>query len=645
MAASIKAPVHFTAKDGVSPVVKRMSKSVSGFSNRASVGIARVEHRFNRLMRPLTRVKRALGGFGLGVGLFALTAGIGNAIDVFSQFEQSNANVASVLGTTTDKTQRLQQDAKRLGATTAFTASEVAGLQTEYAKLGFTQDQILDTTEATLNLAAAAKTDLANAAAVAGGTLNAFGLEANQTGRVTDVMAKSFSTSALDIEKFQESMKHVAPVAKSAGVSVEESTALLGALADAGISGSQAGTALRRIMNEMAKTGKPFNQALADASKNGLDLAAAEKLVGKNAQSALLVLAENQEKTAKLTESYKGAGGAAKEMADKQLDTLQGSLTKLSSAYEGFILSLEDGNGLFGVFIRRVIDVTTEILSLLSGTALARGELDETGKSIRDTAETTLFWLKAIGLVIGTLITIKALIIAAKVALVGYNIIMGINTALTQNNKRALIGNAVAQNAYKVAMGISTAMTWLANSAFVAMAISVIAATWPILAIIAAVVGVIAIFKNWDAIVAWFKENFAKSISFIAETWAGLVKWFEDFSFEQFFMDIGASILKFMLLPLKGVLKLIDMIPGKKIGIVQDGLDFVSKLENGIDASMNQNEEVLPSTNQASSQQTTNTIRDSRVNIDVRDKGNNVEKAEQDGNPIPINMGNTVGAF
>lgn len=651
MAATIKAPVHFTAKDGVSPVVRRMSKSVQGFSSRASVGVARVEHRFNRLMAPLTRVKRMLGSFGIGLGLFALVSAGGQAIKIFKEFEQANANVASVLGVTTDQTQRLQEDAKRLGATTAFTASEVAGLQTEYAKLGFSQEQILDTTEATLSLAAAAKTDLASAAAVAGGTLNAFGLEANQTARVTDVMAKSFSTSALDIEKFQESMKHVAPVAKSAGVSIEQSTALLGTLADAGISGSQAGTALRRIMNEMAKTGKPFAEALRDASKAGLDLAGAEKLVGKNAQSALLVLAENQDKTDKLTDAYHKSGGAAKAMADKQLDTLQGSITKLSSAYEGFILSLEDGNGVFGVFIRRVIDVTTEILGLLSGTAAAKDSLDATGLSIRETAETTLFWLKAIGLVIGVLITIKALIIAAKIALVGYNIVLGISTALTQNNKRAVIGNTIATNAYKTVMFISAIATkawtgaqWLLNAALTANPIGLVIAA--IVALVALVSTAIAYYDDWGACLLLLMGPFGMIINVIQSfrrNWQMVKDAFTTGGIMDGLKAIGKVLIDALLMPLQQLLELVAKIPGMS-DIAGGAAQKIAAMRAGLGVETGE-EKTLPSTAQASSQKTTETIRNSQVNIDVRDKGNNVERVEQDGNEIPFNMMNTVGAF
>jgi hypothetical protein len=163
--------------------------------------------------------------------------------------------------------------------------------------------------------------------------------------RVVDVMAKSFSTSALDTEKFAESMKIVAPIAKSAGVSIEETTAMLGSLANAGISGSNAGTALRRILAEIATTGKPTSEALKELSERGLDLAGAEDEVGKNAMSALLILAENDKKTKELTETYQDAEGSAKQMADTQINTLGGAIALLTSAFEGYVLGVNDASG------------------------------------------------------------------------------------------------------------------------------------------------------------------------------------------------------------------------------------------------------------------------------------------------------------
>ena len=202
-------------------------------------------------------------GRNMSMGITAPLVAIGaTSFKVAADFEQSMAKVKAVSGATGDEFKKLQDNAKELGRTTRFTASEVSALQLEYAKLGFSADEITQVTGATLNLAQATGSDLAQSAEVAGATLRAFGLNASETERVTDVMAASFSSSALDINSFQDSMKFVAPVAKAAGVSLEEATAMLGQLANNGIKGSNAGTSLRRILQEVAGTGQPFSEAM-----------------------------------------------------------------------------------------------------------------------------------------------------------------------------------------------------------------------------------------------------------------------------------------------------------------------------------------------------------------------------------------------
>jgi TP901 family phage tail tape measure protein len=186
---------------------------------------------------------------------FELTAPIAAlgaiAVSTFAEFEHQMSKVKAVSGATGDQFKALEADAKRLGGSTVFTATEVGALQEEFAKLGFTADEITKVTEATLYLAQATGSDLAASAEVAGATLRGFGLDAIETSRVTDVMAMSFNKSALDLSSFADSMKYVAPVAKVAGVSLEETTAMLAVLADRGIKGSQAGTSLRRILTDL----------------------------------------------------------------------------------------------------------------------------------------------------------------------------------------------------------------------------------------------------------------------------------------------------------------------------------------------------------------------------------------------------------
>ena len=127
----------------------------------------------------------------------------GASFKVAMDFETSMLKVKAVSGATAEEFKSLEANALALGSSTRFTASEVSGLQLEFSKLGFTASEITQVTEATLALAQASGSDLAQSAEVAGSTLRAFGLNASDTERVTDVMASSFSSSALDLDKFK----------------------------------------------------------------------------------------------------------------------------------------------------------------------------------------------------------------------------------------------------------------------------------------------------------------------------------------------------------------------------------------------------------------------------------------------------------
>lgn len=290
----------------------------------------------NKSLKNVDKIGRQMSmAFTAPLGLIA-----GKGVQVFRDFEFQMAKVQAVSGATGAEFAKLSENAKQLGASTRFTASEVAMLQTEYAKLGFSADEITKVTGATLALAQASDSDLATAAEVAGSTLRAFGMSADETGRVTDVMAASFSSTALDMSSFADAMKYVAPVAKSAGLSIEETTAMLGTLANAGIKGSQAGTALRRIISELGATGGDVAGAIKNLANEGLNLADAKDEVGRSAQSALLILGEGTQSTDDLTKSLQGSAGAAQQMADTMDATLEGSMKKMQSAVEGAQLAI-----------------------------------------------------------------------------------------------------------------------------------------------------------------------------------------------------------------------------------------------------------------------------------------------------------------
>jgi hypothetical protein len=317
------------------------------------------------------------GALGITAGIAGFVAAMKNAVKITKDFEQGNANLAAVLGKSRDEIGELTEDAKRLGASTSFSATQVSKLQTEFAKLGFNEKEILNATEATLDLAAATGSELSEAAAVAGATLGGFGLDATETQRIVDVMAKSFSTSALDLEKFRESMKLVAPVAKAVGVDLEETTALLGTLASNGIAGSNAGTALRASFTKLNEAGLSLDEGLKLVSESTDKLGTAKELVGQKAASAFLILAEGTKTTAELEVGLNNAGGAAEKMADEQLDTLEGQTKILNSAWEGLVLSLLSGDSAFNSLAKSIVEGATGVLTFFTNNEKLSDSLEE----------------------------------------------------------------------------------------------------------------------------------------------------------------------------------------------------------------------------------------------------------------------------
>ena len=336
------------------------------------------------LQRGLKIASRSLRRFGtqakqigtsLSTSISAPLIGLGAiSVRTFQGFEAEMSKVKAVSGATAQEFKILEAQAKKLGATTTFTASEVAGLQVEFAKLGFTASEIDKVTESTLYLAQAGGAELGRAAEVAGSTLRAFGLAAEETGRVTDVMAKSFSTSSLDMESFAEAMKMVAPIAKATGVSMEEASGMLGVLANNGIKGSIAGTALKKILSDLHKEGKPMTQTFRELSNQNISLAEANDLVGDRAKGALLVLTEQMGLVDELTSSYQNAEGAAQAMAEEMMDNTAGAFKTLQSATEGALIEIGEAiteNEVFKGVLEKLTATVGKITKAISGMTAA----------------------------------------------------------------------------------------------------------------------------------------------------------------------------------------------------------------------------------------------------------------------------------
>ncbi|NRA89963.1 MAG: phage tail tape measure protein [Simkaniaceae bacterium] len=304
-----------------------------------------------------------VGGLGVIEGLRALGGVLREGLKLSREFGLATGKLQAISGATGEEFQALTDQARELGATTQFTASQVAELQLELSKLGFDPTEIQQATGAVLDFAIATDSALARSGEVIAATLNAFELGADQAGNVADIAAKAFSSSALDIEKFATAISAVGPAANAVDVSLERTTAILGKIVDSGIDASTAGTALRNVFIELSDQGLTFEQALNLINDSQNSLLKANELFGKRGAVVAQVIANNKEAIDELDISLQNSKGSAEEAANVIGDTLEGDIKRLQSAYEGLLL---EGGALNSLF-RSLTFAATQFIGVLNG--------------------------------------------------------------------------------------------------------------------------------------------------------------------------------------------------------------------------------------------------------------------------------------
>ena len=331
-------------------------------------------------LNALSPVSLGVAGALAGIGL-----AVGNAVKTFKEFEKANSELEAVLTASKTEMSLLSEQAKILGATTSFTASEVTSLQTSLAKLGFNSSEIQNMTASTLAAAAALGSDLGEQATLTGATLKSFGLDSSEAARVNDVLAKSAASSALDFGKLSTALPIVGAVAKATGLSLERTTAILGTLTNNGLDASSSATALRNILIKLKEKGLTWNQAMEQINNSTDKTKTSFDLFGKTSTAAGVILAKQGTTLNQLTTSLNKAEGAAQSMANTMLDNLSGDVTKANSAWEGFVLDLEDGNGRIAVAMRSIVQSFTGMLEtfkeddIADSLGLSRGLFQELG--------------------------------------------------------------------------------------------------------------------------------------------------------------------------------------------------------------------------------------------------------------------------
>lgn len=300
-----------------------------------------------------------------------VVTGLGTAaVKTAADFDTAMSQVAAVSGATGSDFDALRDKAREMGSKTKFSASEAAEAMNYMAMAGWKTEDMLEGIEGVMNLAAASGEDLATTSDIVTDALTAFGLSASDSGHFADILAAASSNANTNVSMMGETFKYCAPIAGALGFSAEDTAEAIGLMANAGIKGSQAGTALRTIMNNLTGDIQLSGQALGDvtiqttnADGSMRDLSdiladcrgafsqlteseqaqAAEALVGKNAMSGFLALMNAGEGDInKLSSAIANCDGTAESMATTMQDNLAGQLQILKSQLEELAISFGD---------------------------------------------------------------------------------------------------------------------------------------------------------------------------------------------------------------------------------------------------------------------------------------------------------------
>lgn len=287
----------------------------------------------------------------------------GYAIKVGADFQAGMSEVAAISNASADDVQRLTDKAKEMGIVTKFSATEASEAMKYMAMAGWDASQMVSGISGIMNLAAASGEELASVSDIVTDALTAFGLQAKDSAHFADVLAKASSSSNTNVGMMGETFKYAAPLAGTLGYSVEDTAVAIGLMANAGIKGSQAGTAMRGMLSRLIKptdevqgamdalgitisnadgTIKPFNQLMREMRSAFANLTDEEKaqraasLAGQEAMSGFLAIINASDSDfEKLSNSINNADGTAQKMADTMNDNLKGKITLLGSSLEG----------------------------------------------------------------------------------------------------------------------------------------------------------------------------------------------------------------------------------------------------------------------------------------------------------------------
>lgn len=352
--------VRITAHDA------EWKKGIASIQTEVSQVTKGMEDKFKDAGQKITSV-----GKNLSLKATAPIAAIGAGVmKLGMDFEASMSEVGAISGATEEELKLLEAKAKELGATTKFSASEAADGLKYMSMAGWDTQKMLDALPGVLSLAAASGENLGTVSDIVTDAMTAFGMEADRAGEFADILAAASSNANTNVSMLGESFKYVAPVAGALGYSAKDVSVALGLMANAGIKGSQSGTAMRAMLSRLVKPTKESGTSMEQLGISILDSEGkmkslaeimddlrrafkdldpdqqafhAAQIAGQEAMSGLLAIVNTSEEDFnKLSDAINNSSGAAEKMEKEMMNNLQGRLTELKSAIEGVALQLYD---------------------------------------------------------------------------------------------------------------------------------------------------------------------------------------------------------------------------------------------------------------------------------------------------------------
>lgn len=389
--------------------------------------------------------------------LSAAVSAVGVAgLKVATDFETAMSSVKAITGATGEEFELLREKAIDLGATTAFSSGEVAEAMTEMGKAGWSTQQILDGMGGVLDATAASGESLGSVATIVADSITGFGLAASDSARVADLLTQAANSGTIGITDLGESYKYIAPIAQSMGMSIEDVTTAISAMSMAGIKGSQAGTAIRTVLTNMAKptdtvaaamdnlgisitnsdgTFKSLNEivTIMRTSFSGLtdDQKAyyATALAGKEGMSGLLSLLNlTQAEYDALSASMNNCSGVAGETAAVMQDNLQSKIEQMGGALESLAIKLAN---YVIPFLTKLVEKITSAIDAFTNLSPGVQKAVLVIGGIVAAAGPVLIVVGKIISAIGTIMTIMPKV--AGVIKVVKTAVMGLNTTMLAN--------------------------------------------------------------------------------------------------------------------------------------------------------------------------------------------------------------------